>query len=62
MNKTFPLQLDEELHKRAKHAAIDDGVTLHDWIINALKEKVGTGGTNAQDSKERKSDHNRRQH
>ncbi len=62
MKKTFPVQLDDELHKRVKHAAIDDGMTLHDWIIKLLAEKVGIGGTNAHDSGKQKSDRNRHQH
>ena len=48
MNKTFPVQLDEELHKRVKHAAIDEGTTLQDWIVNVLKQRVGMEETNAQ--------------
>ena len=42
MPKTFPIELDEDLHKRAKIAAIHEGVTLHDWIIITLEEKLGT--------------------
>ncbi len=62
MNKTFPVQLDEELHKRVKHAAIDEGTTLHDWIVNVLKERVGIEETNAHNSPKRnpKNDSNRR--
>ena len=41
MNKTFPIELGEDLHKRLKIAAIQDGVTLHDWIVKTLDEKVG---------------------
>lgn len=58
MNKIFPVQLDEELHKRVKHAAIDEGITLHDWIVKALKEKVE--GTNANNSAKRSSKNNSR--
>jgi len=61
MTKTFPVQLNEELHRRVKHAAIDDGLTLHDWIVKVLAEKVGIPGTNANDSRKRKSGQNRRQ-
>jgi hypothetical protein len=61
MKKTFPIELDDELHKRVKHAAIDDGMTLHDWVIKVLELKVGIGGTNAHDLGKRKSDRNRRQ-
>ncbi len=45
MPKTFPIELDEDLHKRAKIAAIHEGVTLHDWIITTLEEKLGNGTT-----------------
>ena len=38
--KTFPLRLDEELHKKLKHASVDDGKPLHEWIIEVLKERV----------------------
>lgn len=40
MNKTFPIELNEDLHKRLKIAAIHDGLTLHDWIVKTLDEKV----------------------
>ena len=59
MNKTFPVQLDEELHKRLKHAAIDEGITLHDWIIRVLEEKVGTERINANKLVKRKNDSGR---
>ena len=59
MNKTFPVQLDEELHKRLKHAAIDEGITLHDWIIRVLEEKVGTERINANKLEKRKNDSGR---
>jgi hypothetical protein len=36
--KTFPLRIDEELHRALKHAALDEGMTLHDWIIHVLKQ------------------------
>jgi predicted HicB family RNase H-like nuclease len=39
--KTFPVQLDEDLHRRLKHAAIDDGKSLHEWIVSVLRERVG---------------------
>jgi hypothetical protein len=40
MKKTFPIELSEDLHREMKHASIDDGVTLHDWILDTLKEKL----------------------
>ena len=38
--KVFPLDLDEDLHRRLKHAAIDSGISLHEYIIQSLKERV----------------------
>ena len=45
MAKTFPIELDEDLHKRLKIAAIEEGLTLHDWIVRTLEEKVVDNGT-----------------
>lgn len=45
MNKTFPIELEEELHKRLKIAAIEEGLTLHDLIVRTLEQKVGGNGT-----------------
>jgi predicted HicB family RNase H-like nuclease len=42
--KTFPVELPESLHKRLKIAAIQDGLTLHDWIVKALEQKVERKG------------------
>ena len=55
MTKTFPVELDEELHRRIKHAAIDEGIPLHDWIIKALEEKIGIEGKNANNNRKRNS-------
>ena len=44
MNKTFPIELSEELHKRIKIAAIHAGLTLHDWVVKTLEERVGDDG------------------
>jgi hypothetical protein len=60
MSKTFPIELSEELHKRLKHAAVDDGMTLHDWIVRALSEKVGGNGSSEKASSERNPSHERR--
>ena len=43
MTKTFPVQLPEELHRQLKHASIDDGMSLHDWIVKTLQERVENG-------------------
>ena len=40
MAKTFPVELDEELHKRLKIAAIKEGLTLQDWVVKTLASKV----------------------
>ncbi|OFX14744.1 MAG: hypothetical protein A2Z18_09510 [Armatimonadetes bacterium RBG_16_58_9] len=52
--KTFPLQLDEELHRLARHAAIDEGISLREWIIRAIAGKLHSADeTESADSKER---------
>jgi len=38
--KTFPVKLDFEIHKRMRHAAIDEGVSLQQWIEQAISEKL----------------------
>lgn len=38
--KTFPIVLEKNLHRMLKHAAIDEGKSLHDWIVHVLQEKV----------------------
>jgi predicted HicB family RNase H-like nuclease len=43
MTKTFPVQLPEDLHKELKHASIDEGLSLHDWIVKTLEERVKNG-------------------
>jgi hypothetical protein len=43
MTKTFPVQLPEELHRELKHASIDDGMSLHDWIVKTLQDRVRNG-------------------
>lgn len=57
MTKTFPIELDEDLHKRLKHAAVDEGVTLHDWILRTLTEKIGAQGGPEETSTKRSSNH-----
>ncbi len=60
MNKTFPIELSEELHKQLKHAAVDEGVTLHAWILRTLTEKLGNQGDADETSVKRIPDHARR--
>ncbi len=38
--KTFPLQIEDDLHKALKHKAIESNKTLHTFIIETLAEKV----------------------
>lgn len=38
--KTFPLEIEEELHKSLKIKAIEEGVTLHSLIIDTLLMSV----------------------
>lgn len=38
--KTFPLHMDEDLHKKLKHASIDEGKSLHAYILDVLKTQV----------------------
>lgn len=38
--KTFPLEIEESLHKALKYKAIESDQTLHSFIIETLKMKV----------------------
>lgn len=38
--KTFPLELEESLHKALKHKAIELDMSLHAYIIEALVSRV----------------------
>ncbi|BFU94692.1 MAG: hypothetical protein NTNFB02_14140 [Nitrospira sp.] len=38
--KTFPLEMDDELHKALKYKAIESDQTLHAYIIQTLLSKV----------------------
>ena len=51
MTKTFPVQLPEELHRELKHASIDDGMSLHDWIVKTLQERVRNGAPERKSSR-----------
>ena len=42
--KTFPIRINDDLHRRIKHAAIDAGVSLHDWIVRALQDSADREG------------------
>jgi predicted HicB family RNase H-like nuclease len=38
--KTFPLEIEEELHKSLKIKAIEEGKTLHSLIIDTLSSQI----------------------
>ena len=38
--KTFPLEIEENLHKALKHKAIESDMSLHAYIIDALISRV----------------------
>lgn len=38
--KTFPLKIDDELHKLIKHASIEENTSVHSWIIGAITSKL----------------------
>ena len=38
--KTFPLEIEEDLHKALKFKAIESDMTLHAYIIEALNSRV----------------------
>lgn len=38
--KTFPLEMEEELHKALKYKAIESDQTLHAYIIETLMARV----------------------
>ena len=38
--KTFPLEMDNDLHKTLKYKAIESDMTLHAFIIETLAAKV----------------------
>jgi len=52
--KTFPLEIEESLHKALKHKAIESDMSLHAYIIDALVSKVNeeTATYNAETKKE----------
>lgn len=54
MKKTFPLQLDLELHRRMKHACLDAGETLRDWVIGAIEMRLQADSIGVQDSRQQK--------
>ncbi len=43
--KTFPLEIEDELHKALKVRAIEEDKTLHTLIIEALADRVQEDAT-----------------
>lgn len=41
--KTFPLRLTNEFHKKIKSAAYRAETSLHDYIVQAIQEKLEKG-------------------
>jgi len=52
--KTFPLEIEESLHKALKHKAIESDMSLHAYIIDALVSRINeeTADYNASDKTE----------
>ena len=40
IKKTFPLEIEESLHKALKHKAIELDMSLHAYIIDTLVSRV----------------------
>ncbi|MEN6623430.1 MAG: toxin-antitoxin system HicB family antitoxin [Smithella sp.] len=40
IKKTFPLEIEESLHKALKHKAIESDMSLHAYIIDTLVSRV----------------------
>ena len=38
--KTFPVQLTESFHEKIKDCAIIQKISLKEWVLNALYEKI----------------------
>lgn len=55
--KTFPLEIEESLHKALKHKAIESDMSLHAYIIDALVLRVNeepvayNAGANAEENR-----------
>ena len=60
IKKTFPLEIEDSLHKALKHKAIESDMSLHAYIIDTLASRVNeesvvyqAGGT-SEESREEK--------
>ena len=40
VKKTFPLEIEDTLHKALKHKAIESDMSLHAYIIDTLVSRV----------------------
>ena len=45
VKKTFPLEIEDTLHKALKHKAIESDMSLHAYIIDALISRVNEEST-----------------
>lgn len=43
---TFPLKLDDSLHKKVKIKAVETGQTLHGYIVNLIEVDTRNGEIN----------------
>ena len=59
--KTFPLEMEDELHRALKHKAIESDKSLHSFIIETLSAKLqeapGQYHTSANSKDKSKEDH-----
>ena len=60
IKKTFPLEIEDALHKALKHKAIESDMSLHAYIIDALVSRVNeeslvyaAGGTSEENREEK---------
>lgn len=60
VKKTFPLEIEDTLHKALKHKAIESDMSLHAYIIDTLisrvnEESVGySAGGKSEENREEK--------
>jgi predicted HicB family RNase H-like nuclease len=38
--KTFPLKINDEMHKSIRHCAIEKAISVHQWILDAIEKKL----------------------
>lgn len=60
IKKTFPLEIEDSLHKALKHKAIESDMSLHAYIIDTLVSRVNedsvlysAGGTSEENREEK---------